>query len=69
MLPPAPSEEACILLRASFSWVCDDEGVPCAEPEGELEAPSDGDAVPDVASFFLEDLPSLLRESCSDYRC
>lgn len=63
--------EDWILLRASFSCVWDDEGVAWAEPDGELEAPSEGDAVPDEASFFLEVLPSLslLRESCSDYRC
>jgi hypothetical protein len=55
------------LLRESVSCVCDDEGVAWAEPEGELlEAPCEGDAVPEVESFFLDDLLSLLRESCSD---
>ena len=56
------------MLRASESCVCDEEGVAWAEPEGELEAPSDGDAVPEVESFFLDDLLSLSlpRESCSD---
>ena len=55
-----------ILLRASASCVCDEEGVAWAEPEGELEAPCEGDAVPELESFFLDDLLSLLRESCSD---
>lgn len=67
--PPGPggaSTAGWILFRASVSWVCDDEGVPVAEPEGELEAPREGDAVPEDESFFLDDLPSLLRESCSD---
>jgi hypothetical protein len=30
-----------------------------------LEAPSPGEAVPEAESFFLEDLLSLARESCS----
>jgi hypothetical protein len=54
------------LLRASASAVCDEVGVAEAEPEGELEAPVEGDAVPEVESFFLDDLlPSLALESCS----
>jgi hypothetical protein len=65
MLAEAPSAAGWLLLRASVSCVCDEEGVAWAEPEGELEAPS-GDAVPEVESFFLDDLLSLLRESCSD---
>ena len=69
MLAEAPSAAGWLLLRASVSCVCDEEGVAWAEPEGELEAPSDGEAVPEVESFFLDDLPSLLRESCSDYTC
>jgi hypothetical protein len=68
MFPEAPSAAGWFLLRASVSCVCEEEGVAWAEPEGELEAPSDGDAVPEVESFFLDDLLSLslLRESCSD---
>lgn len=62
----APSAAGWLLLRASVSCVWEEEGVAWAEPEGELEAASDGDAVPEAESFFLEDLPSLLRESCSD---
>ena len=49
-------------MRASASWVCDEEGVTLA---GEL-APCEGEAVPEDESFFLEDLlPSFARESCS----
>lgn len=67
MLAAAPSAAGWLLLRESVSCVCDDEGVAWAEPEGELlEAPCEGDAVPEVESFFLDDLLSLLRESCSD---
>jgi len=69
MLAEAPSAAGWLLLRASVSCVCDEEGVAWAEPEGELEAPSDGDAVPEVESFFLDDLLSLLRESCSETLC
>lgn len=62
------STAGIILLRASESCVCDDEGVAWAEPDGEWEAPSKGEAVPGAGSFFLDDLLSLslLRESCSD---
>ena len=66
MLPEAPSAADWPLVRASVSCVCDEEGVAWAEPEGELDAPSEGEAVPEVESFFLDDLLSLLRESCSD---
>ena len=66
MWPAAPSVAGWFLPRASVSCVCDEEGVAWAEPEGECEAPSDGEAVPELESFFLDDLPSLLRESCSD---
>lgn len=53
-------------LRASASCVCDEEGVALAEPAGELAAPCTGDAVPEVESFFLDDLlPSFALESCS----
>lgn len=62
----APSVAGWLLLRASVSCVCDEEGVAWAEPEGEFEAPSDGEAVPEFESFFFDDFPSLLRESCSD---
>lgn len=62
--PGAPSTGDWILLRASASWVCDDDGVGWAELEGELEAPREGEAVPEE-SFFLDDLLSLARESCS----
>lgn len=58
----APSVAGWLLLRASVSCVCDEEGVAWAEPEGEFEAPSDGEAVPEFESFFLDDFPSLLRE-------
>jgi hypothetical protein len=65
----APSA-AGALTRASASCVCDEEGVAWVEPEGELEAPAEGDAVPDVESFFLDDLlPSLALASCSCYHC
>jgi hypothetical protein len=65
-LPPGASAAGWILLRASASAVCDEVGVAEAEPEGELEAPVEGDAVPEVESFFLDDLlPSLALESCS----
>lgn len=67
-LPVALSPEGSGLLRPSVSWVWDDEGVACAEPEGELEAPCDGDDVP-VASFFLEDLSVLALASCSCWAC
>jgi hypothetical protein len=51
-------------LRASASCVCDEDGVALAEPAGELAAP--GDAVPELESFFLDDLlPSFALESCS----
>ena len=63
--PEEPSAD-WILLRASASCVCDDDGVAWAEPEGELEAPCEGEAVPELESFFLDDLLSLFRESCSD---
>lgn len=54
------------MLRASASCVCDEEGVGCAELEGELEAACEGEAVPEVESFFLDDLLlSLALESCS----
>jgi hypothetical protein len=54
------------LLRASARAVCEEEGVAWAEFEGELEAACEGDAVPEVESFFLDDLlPSLALESCS----
>jgi hypothetical protein len=62
----ALSAAGWILLRASASCVWEEEGVGWAEPEGELEAPATGDAVPEVESFFLDDLlPSLALESCS----
>lgn len=67
--PAGASTAGWILLRASVSWVCDEDGVAWAEPEGELEAASEGDAVPEVESFFLDDLLSLLRESCSETLC
>ena len=66
MWPAVPSVAGWLLPRASVSCVCDEEGVAWAEPEGECEAASDGDAVPEFESFFLDDLPSLLRDSCSD---
>ena len=66
LLAVEPSAAGWILLRASARAVCDEEGVACAEPEGELEEPCEGDAVPEVESFFLDDLlPSLALESCS----
>ena len=49
------------LLRESISWVWEDEGV----PEGDCVEPCEGEAVPELDSFFLEDLLSLARESCS----
>jgi hypothetical protein len=65
-MPAAAPSAGWILLRASASVVCDEEGVAWAEPEGEPEAPAEGEAVPEVDSFFLEDLlPSLALESCS----
>jgi len=61
-----PSAAGWILLRASASAVCEEDGVFWAELEGELEAPCEGDEVPEVESFFLDDLlPSLALESCS----
>ena len=52
-------------MRASASCVCDEDGVALAEPAGEL-VPCEGDAVPEVESFFLDDLlPSFALESCS----
>lgn len=51
------------LLRPSTSWVCEDEGVAWAEPEGELEAPWEGEEVPELESFFLDDFSLLPRES------
>lgn len=62
---PAPSPEGRGLLRESISWVWEEEGVACAEPDGELEAPCDGDEVPELESFFLVDFSLLARESCS----
>lgn len=56
-----PSAEGAF-LRASASWVWDEDGVTLA---GEL-APCEGDAVPEFESFFLDDLlPSFALESCS----
>lgn len=38
----------------------------CADPEGELEAPCEGDEVPLLESFFLDvDLSDLALASCS----
>ena len=51
------------MLRPSTSWVCEEEGVAWAEPEGELEAPCEGDEVPELESFFLEDFSLLPLES------
>jgi hypothetical protein len=66
VLAEAASAAGWILLRASARVVCDEVGVGWAELDGELEAPCKGDAVPEVESFFLDDLlPSLARESCS----
>lgn len=42
----------------------------CADPEGELEAPCDGDEVPELESFFgLEDLSDFALASCSCWAC
>lgn len=61
-----PSAAGCILARASASCVCEEEGVGWFELEGELDAPAEGDAMPEVESFFLDDLlPSLALASCS----
>jgi hypothetical protein len=54
-----PSPEGRDLLRPSVNCVCDDEGV----PDGEFEAPSDGDEVPELESFFLADFSLFARES------
>ena len=62
------SPEGRGLLRPSVNWVCDEVGVPWAEPEGELEAPCDGDEVPELESFFFDDFSILFRESCGDGR-
>lgn len=64
-----PSPEGKGLLRPSTSCVCEEVGVAWAEPEGDCVPPCDGEAVPGFASFFLEDLPSLARESCSCWTC
>jgi hypothetical protein len=64
-----PSPEGRGLLRPSTSWVCEEVGVAWAEPEGDWVAPCDGEAVPGFASFFLEDLLSLARDSCSCWTC
>lgn len=45
-------------MRESTSWVWDEEGV----PEGDCVEPCEGEAVPELDSFFLEDLLSLARE-------
>jgi hypothetical protein len=65
-LPEALSPVGRGLLRESGSVVCDDEGVTWAEPDGELEAPCEGDEVPEVVSFlFLDDFLSVALASCS----
>jgi hypothetical protein len=65
-LPEAPSPAGMGLPRESGSVVCDDEGVTWAEPDGELEAPWEGEEVPEVVSFlFLDDFLSVALASCS----
>ena len=62
----APSAAGRDLLRASVNCVWEDVGVACVEPDGELEAPCEGDEVPLLESFFLEvDLSDLALASCS----
>lgn len=71
-LPVAGSWFA-FLFRRSFRFVEDEVGVAVFELLGDLESlpgrvveEESGDAVPEFASFFLEDLPlSLALESCS----
>lgn len=61
------------LLLVSLTFVVDDVGVPTLELLGEREsAPTrvvdcdDGDAVPELESFFLEDLSlSFVLDNCS----
>lgn len=55
------SPEGSGLLRESTSCVWDEEGV----PEGDCVEPCEGEAVPELESFFLEGFLSLARESCS----
>ena len=65
-LPEALSPEGRGLLRESGNVVCDDEGVTWAEPDGELEAPWEGEEVPEVVSFLLlDDFLSVALASCS----
>jgi hypothetical protein len=47
------------LLRPSTSAVCDEEGVPA----GEFEAAWEGEEVPEVESFFLDDFSLVLRDN------
>jgi len=49
------------LLRESTSWVCDDEGVAWAELDGEFAW--EGEEVPELESFFLDDFSLLPLES------
>ena len=68
--PEALSPDGSGLLRASVNCVWEDVGVACADPEGELEAPCEGDEVPEVESFFLvEDLSDFALASCSCWAC
>jgi hypothetical protein len=65
-VPAAPSPEGRGLLRESTSCVCEEVGVAWAEPDGDCVAPPwEGEEVPEFESFFLEDLLSFARESCS----
>ena len=61
------------LFRTSFKFVEEEVGVAVLELLGDLESlpgrvvdDESGDAVPEVASFFLEDLPlSFALDNCS----
>lgn len=62
-----------LLFRTSFKFVDEELGVGLLELLGDRESPparvvdeERGEAVPEVESFFLEDLfPSFALESCS----
>lgn len=62
--PAEFSPEGRGLLRESTSWVWEEVGVAWAEPDGE-DVACEGEDVPELESFFLDDLLSLARESCS----